>query len=476
MERINHRKYKLFKSTHILRTIVLAILASAFACERWIDPEYNIDPGAPDDVPMSMLIPTIQLSIGFNLMGINTVQVTNIWMQYYTGVNYPDMWKYTDYNLDARDWAFDAPWGQIYSQQLINAKILIEKAEQSQSPYNAAVGQILTAYALGIATDLYGNVPYTNALKGGENVLKVPFDTQEQIYASIDSLLDRAITNLNVDPAENLIAIEGDGYYEGNHEAWLKAARAVKARHKLQLSKRRGIPAYSDALALTNAFTRNADNMKCPFRAPTQNPHYQDAQYDAVVMCQTFLDELEGQNDPRIPFYFGKDTAGGISAAPPGERYSQASKPGVYLAAEEAPLYLMTFSELKFIEAEAALMTGDADRAVTAYKTAVSASLLEVTGDSNQTWMDTIINPENSGSITLEKILMQKRRALFGQVQPYSDWRRTGIPELTVVPEAQLPEIPQRYLYPYIETFTNEGNVPYVTLTDPVWWAADPAD
>ena len=118
-------------------------------------------------------------------------------------------------------------------------------------------------------------------------------------------------------------------------------------------------------------------------------------------------------------------------------------------------------------------MTGDAGRAATAYKQAVEASLLQVTGETDQAWFDAHINNENANTLTLEKIIMQKRHSLFGQVQAYCDWRRTGIPELVPVPEAALPGIPQRYLYPNWEVNLNEGNVPYAAMMDPVWWAAD---
>ena len=456
---------------NLFRMSALAVFVLTLACERWIDPEYNIDPGAADDVPMSMLIPTIELDIGFNLMGMNTVQVTNIWMQYYTGVNLAWMQEITTYQ--PHNDISEVLWWVIYTKQLINAKILIEKAEQQQSPYNAAVGQILTAYSLGIATDLWGDIPYSNALKGTENVLSVPYDRQEQIYSSIDSLLDLAILNLSLDPAENRIDIEGDVYYEGNPDAWLKAAKAIKARHLLQLSNQRGEEAYRSALDFTDAFESNEDNMKCPFSITTQNPHYQDVQYSPspVVMCSTFLDELDKTDDPRLAFYFGKDAEGNISAAPPGELNSDASVPGDYLAGVSGPLYLMTYSELQFIEAEAALMTGDPERADSAYRKAVEASLLQVTGQFDTLWLKRNIYIETPGSITLEKIIAQKRIALFGQVQAYSDWRRTGFPELVPFPGAQLPEIPKRYLYPRSEVSSNPGNVPYVTLSDPVWWA-----
>lgn len=473
MKRINQITKTISQISMMYKTILIAVLiVFTISCEKWIDPEYNIDPGASDDVPMSMLIPTIQLDMGFNLGGRFVFDITGVWMQFINGVNDAGFNLITDYYVEPA--VFNNLWKFIYTKQLINARILIEKAEQLQSPYNAAVGQILTACILEFTTDLWGDIPYSNALKGSEYVHKVSFDTQEQIYASIDSLLDQAILNLSTDPAENLIDIEGDVYYKGDPEAWLKAARAIRARHTLQLSKRNGNAAYTAALTLTDAFSNNADNMECPFSPTNQNPNYQNSLYKPpfVVMCSTFLNELEKRNDPRIPFYFALDTSGGISGSPPGEDFSEASPPGDYIAGESAPIYLMTFSELKFIEAEAALMSGNPERAAEAYKKAVAASVLQVTGEGQNTWLDNHINIENAGTITLEKIIMQKRHALVGQLQPYSDWRRTGIPDLIPIPDAFLSEIPQRYPYSETERILNEKNVPYIgSITEPVWWA-----
>ncbi len=356
----------------------------------------------------------------------------------------------------------------------MNAKILIKQAEEGQSPYNAAVGQILTAYTLGITTDLWGDIPYSDALEGGGSPRKPTYDTQEQIYSSIHSLLDKAILNLSVDPSDNLIDIEGDVYYNGNPDAWLNAARAIKARHTLQLSKRNGYDAFTAALVLTDAFSSNADNMKCPFTDGNMNPLYQFMEQRAgdLVMCSTLLDEMEANSDPRIPFYFTVESEGGISGSDPGSENDRASLPGKYLAAQTAPTYLMTYPELKFIEAEAAFETGNADRAASAYKAGAAASLHLVTGDANTAWLETHINTEDAGSITLEKIIMQKRHALVGQLQPYSDWRRTGIPGLTLVPGAILPAIPQRYPYSQNERVYNPDNVPDIPdITQPLWWA-----
>ena len=466
------KKFNL-QTSRILKVGLIVVMVAFFAsCEKWIDPEINVDPDAPADVPMSLLIPSIQLDMGYNNLGNDVVRTTNIWMQMFDGVARQSFTQ-GRYQLTAAD--VNNQWGNMYTVQLMNAKILIAKAEEQQSPYNAAVGQILTALTLGHATDLWGSIPYSDALKGDENVLKATFDTQEEIYNSIFALLDQAIVNLNVDPADNLIDIEGDVYYDGDPDAWLAAAYSIKARHKLQLSKKNGNAAYTDALAaVANGIASNGGQMECPFFATNQNPLFQFMEQRAgdLVMCSTLLTEMEATSDPRIPYYYAEDDDGAYTGSDPGSENDAVSLPGPHLAGQTASTHLMSYAETKFIEAECEFVVGSKDNAAEAYIDAVTASIHNVTHAANSDWLAANVDGENAASITLEKILMQKRIALVGQLQPYNDWRRTGIPALTLVPGATLSARPQRFPYSQDEGIYNPDNVPTIgDITEKVWWA-----
>ena len=302
----------------LLAGIFGVILCCFPSCEQWIDPEINQDPGFAAKVPMSTLIPAIELDMGYNLMGTDVILITNYWMQIFDHVGRCCPGPSQAYRISSHD--INYLWSSIYTKQLINAKHLVNLANSRQSPYNAAVGQILTAYVLGITTDLWGDIPYSDALREYEVDRKPVFDSQEQIYETIFFLLDQAVENLNKDDSENLVDIEGDVYYGGDPLAWLNAARAIKARHALQLSTRKGMTAYLAALELCDAFQSNEDNMSCPFSESNPNPLYQYFYQRAgsTVMCSTLLKEMETNADPRIPFYFAEDDTGGISGSDPG--------------------------------------------------------------------------------------------------------------------------------------------------------------
>jgi len=462
MKKINFKNHWIVKAG-----VILILVAFISSCETWIDTEMNVDPDAPGDVPMNLLMPGIQQTMGFSLQGNNTVRTVNMWVQILDGVSRQSHTegKYTHTPADVNNL-----WGNIYTEMLVNAKILADKAVEQGSPHNEAVANILTAYTLGIATDLFGDIPYSEALRGTEGVLKASFDTQQEIYATLMGLLDDAVTLLG---EEEPVGIDGDVIYGGSAGAWINAARAIKARAELQLSKRNGATAYTNALALTDAFSSNDDDMEVPWETANTNPIYQFmVDRGDIRMSQTLLDELEANNDPRIPFYYGEDPDGGITGSIPGSENEDASPPGDHIAANTAPSVLMSYAELKFIEAEAALQTGNASRAATAYQEAVTASVTKVTGAApDSAFTADVITSVTAGNITLEDIIMQKRHALVGQVQAYSDWRRTGIPTLELVIGATKTGIPRRFPYAQDETIYNPDNIPEVANTlVPVWW------
>jgi hypothetical protein len=456
-----------FKTQWMAKAGMIFLLTAFVSSCGWIDTDYNIDPDAPGDVPMSLLLPGIEQAIGYAVLGNDAARTVNIWMQYYDGTARQ---SYTQGRYQLLPADVNNYWGSVYTDALINAKILLEKAETEESPHNAGVAKVLMAYTLGIATDLFGDIPYSEALKGSENVLKPVFDSQQSIYNSIFSLLDEAISDLG--SAEEPVGIDGDVIFDGDAEAWLNAARAIKARTELQLSKKNGSSAYSNALALVDAMESNADNMLVPFESANPNPlNGFMVQRGDIRMNQTFLDELEATGDPRIAYYFGENADGEITASPTGQQDETASPPGDYLASPATPIIMMSYVELKFIEAEAAFQTGAAERAVEAYKAAVAASLEQVTGGVDADWMAANIDGENASTLTLEDIMMQKRHALVGQVQPFADWRRTGMPSLDLAPDAVQTEIPRRFPYAQDEIVYNPDNIPQVgSIIVPVWW------
>lgn len=454
---------------NILKTagLSLVFVFSLSSCEKWIDTSLNTDPDAPADVPMNLMLPAIEQALGYNMTGNEIVRTTNIWMQQFDGI---DRQSFTEARYQLLPGDVNNLWNAFYPSILMNSKVLIEKAEKTEgkeSPYNAGIGRVIIATTLGVATDLFGDMPFREAFRGNENILKPKFDTQEEIYDTLFSILDEAIVNLS--STTNLVAVGGDVVYGGDVAKWKKAAYSIKARHLLQLSLVNGNAAYTDALAAAaNGFASNADDYMVPWNADNHNPIFQFMeQRGDVRMGATLVDMMKADNDPRLPFYAYEDEDGEYTGSVSGSENDLASKPGPYVAGATTPSVLMSYAELKFIVAEANFMLGQTVPAQAAFEAAVAASVLKVTGNANTAWLNANIV---GVPVSLELIMKQKYIATFGNNQAYADYRRTGFPVIPLAEGALIPEIPVRFPYAQEEITYNGDNVPTVTLSTKLWW------
>jgi hypothetical protein len=459
--------YKFLKSTGFVFITALMLIS----CDKWIDTDKNINPDAPADVPMNLMMPAIQQAMGYNLSGNDLVRTTNIWMQQFDGV---DRQSYTEarYQLTPAD--DNNIWNAAYTSLFMNSSILISKAENTEgkySPYNAGIGRVMLATSLGVMTDLFGDMPVREALRGNQNVLKPKFDTQQKIYDTLKVILDKAIVDLGKASAENLVAVKGDVIYAGDVAKWKRAAFSIKARNAIQLSRVNTTSAYNDALtAAASGFTSISDDMRVPWESANHNPIFQFMeQRGDVRMGATMVDMMKATSDPRLPFYVAKDASGNYTGCVIGTQNGNASSPGAYIAGATASSMIMSYAELKFIVAEASFMTSKLTEAKAALLDAVKASVTRVTGSStfDQVWYDTNIG---SKTLTLELIMQQKYLATFGTNQAYADYRRVGLPVIPIHPGGVLPAIPTRYPYPQDEISYNGANVPNVAISDKLWW------
>lgn len=459
--------------TKIALGFILISVISLSSCKKWIDTDINVDPNNPSDVPISLLLPSIEAEMAYTMMGNDAVRPTNMWLQYFNGASRQSLTqgRYVYKSSDVNNL-----WGAAYQSNLMDLKQIIDKADANNSPHYAGVAKVLTAWDLGFMTDLFGDIPYSDAFQGN-NQLTPAYDTQEAIYTTIQSLLDAAIADMAETESVESPGDE-DIFYGGNLDNWTKLAWSLKARFALNLSGVNGNQAYTDALTYAaNGFTSNDDNMKFTFNSNQKSPLFQfmDQRGD-ITMASTFIDMLNNDGDNRILAYSSDGTAS-VGGDPGTNQEDGIALPGDFVAAEDATVYLMTYHELKFIEAEANLVLGNTSDADSAYLDGAIASVLLVlppddygyVPDDILTWGWYGIINVGDANIDLETIMKQKYIANFGTVQAYNDWRRTGFPALTPASNTTS-DIPRRFPYPQDELDYNSSNVPSVTLDDNVWW------
>lgn len=452
------------------------------SCDSWIDTEINIDPDAPAAVSMDLLMPVIQARVGFNIVGGNDMARTQaLWMQYYTGVARQSQSEGA-YILRAGD--VNNLWGDVYAGTLMDIQQL-HGISAGGSPHMDGAADVLGAIAIICATDVWGDLPYSQALQGTENI-QPTFDDQQSIYAAAQNLLDGALDNLSA--GSSTFALEGDIMYGGDLDMWKKAAWSLKARYALHLSKRNGNAAYNEALTfLANGFTSNDDNMLYYYNTndyTNGNPAwlFQEDRSGDAVMGYFFIEKLKELSDPRLPQYalpieveIEYDgvvyNPGDYFGSPAGNPIGTASLPGPAIAASNTPTVIISYAELMFIKAEAQYKTGVAEGTVKeTLKTAVQASL-EQYGVMDQAWLDNLAGTWGSGDDLFKEIMMQKYLALGYQTESFTDWRRTNnVIGLDANPEASSNEIARRYPYATDPVTFNQNTPTGVTIFDRVWW------
>lgn len=436
--------------------IVALLMSVSMGCESWIDEEINVDPNNPIEVSSSNILAAPEVGWGY-LRGSDLGRFNSIFTQHHAGVERQHA-GFEVYNVKEDD--VNNSWNSTYSDVLQELDIIIGKAEgESPSPHFAGVAKVLTADALMLTTDMYGDVPFSQAFD--EEDLTPAYDTQTSVYESIQSLLDAAIADLSAGTSTFSPGANDDLIYGGDLANWQLYARTLKAKAYLHLGK---VDAqnYQRALDQIDAgvFASNEDDAEIQFitAATGSSPWFQfmDQRGD-IRMGAFFINLMEANVDPRLPVFADSSGANAFKGAVAGIPDGSANVPGFYAEAD-AIVPLATYAEIKFVEAEAAFQTDDTDRAAAAHNAGVIASL-EKFGVYDPASPFVAAHAQFTGAaITLEEIMTQKYVAMYTNPESYTDWRRTGIPNLA--PAAGQSQIILQWPTPQSERLYNSENAP----------------
>lgn len=432
---------------------ILAASLSLSSCkkEKFFDKNINNDPTALTSAEPSVLLPAAQANLAYYYAG-DLSRYSAVFTQQFTGSS-NQFASYEIYNMNNSD--FGNCWNAMYKTTLNNFDKMITSARARGDAYYEGIGKIMMAYSISMMSDLWGDIPFSEALKGSEN-LSPNYDKGSDIYTASHKLLDEGIALMGTDPlkAGVLPAIE-DLVYGGDAAKWIMFAHAVKARlyiHVVEID-----PAAADkALAeIAVSFKASGDQATIVPQSPSTNPMYQfqeNRNGDITYIGSNLLTMMYNDTDARVAA-FVDTTADAI---------------GPVFGGASAPVYLLSYTELKFMEAELLARKGD-NGAGTAYANAVNASFDQagVTGASNILAKYPYDGTKTNVSDRIKPIMMQKYVAMFGCPEAFSDYRRTGFPGLT--PKAGS-SIPHRFLYPDSEANSNKNMPQNLTLFTKIWW------
>jgi len=449
-----------------MKKIFIAFAVAAVgltSCNKWINEDINVDPNNPANASMDLMLPAVEAGWAY-LLGGDLGRYNSVFSQHHAGVDRQhlgfDVYVFTESDVNN---SYEAAYQSVIGDLMVIQK----KAAESNSPHYAGAAKVMMAQVMMQMTDLYGDLPYSEAGQGLE-FIHPKFDTQESIYNAIFTMCEEAATDLAA--AESVFSLGGsDMIYGGDLAAWTSLAHATAARAHLHLSKR---DASHFAQALTEVDAAGELPTAQIFFYPSStnaNPLYQfmDQRGD-IRMGANLMNIMNSSADPRLSAFATAAEDGTFFGSPAGEPNSAACNPGPFYSSIDSKVIIMSNYELKFIEAEAALGTGDAARAASAHNAGVLASLADV-GVADPAF-EAAHAAWDASNITLTEVMTQKYVAMYTQPESWTDWRRTGLPVLTPAAGTVEGDMPRRWPYPQNERLYNPNYPGAAAITDRVWW------
>lgn len=485
-----------------MKKVSIVILIAAIglgSCKKgFLD--VNKTPNNPLSVPPSTILPNIEIATAFgNANDLN--RATSAIVQHIAGVANQTQ-AYDVYLLDG---SFDNQWSlEIYNGALNNMEVLIAQ-HSATNPGYSGIAKILKAYVMSEATDLWGDVPYSQAGKGLQ--FETPrFDKQEDIYQGNATLGIVGLIDLVKDGIADLAKTPGplkpgadDKIYAGNLASWTRAANTLLLKLAIQISNRNPTLAKATIQPIVTAasyINSNALDFEVPFASAVgnRNPIFDfnnNLRTGDQMLSSRLLALSRTLNDTvRLAKYFTKPGGqfvafnnGSTAAAP---AVASRSKYNTYLTGAvggEAPIRLLTNFQSNFIIAEA-MVTMGVTASITAdsfYKAGIRANMAKVgmtAGEIQQYFNDNpaVVSLTGTPAQQVEKIITQKYISWIGNgIEAFNDYRRTGYPVLALPlnPQGDNPNvIPTRLPYTPAELARNPNAPKPRPKTDvKVWWA-----
>ncbi|RNI25891.1 SusD/RagB family nutrient-binding outer membrane lipoprotein [Rufibacter latericius] len=457
-----------------MKKIFLYTIASLFlatSCVNDLDDDYNLDPKRGTDVPPTTLVSNAQ----FNLTNVITTpdyntNVFRYYVQHWAAAQYPDE---SQYNINTRE-INRFFWTILYRDVLSDlreAKNLISANDLLAPDLKAsqlACIEVLEVYAWSVLVNTYGDIPYSQALD--INNVQPVYDDDVEIYDDLFTRLDAAINSLSQNQDNNGLG-NADLFYGGDLEMWLKFANSLKLRMGITIADVNETKARTVVeAAAPNVFTSSDEDARLVYtpNVPTANPVYDELrQRDDNVAADTFIDVLVDLEDPRLDEFFRPAPEGENEGKYVGgvygdlNNYVDVAQPSDLVREPDAPGILLSYTEVEFLLAEAALrgfnVPGTAEQHYTA---AITSSIVNDWGGTQAEATAYLQQPEVmlNTSNWKQSIGMQKWIALYNQpVEGWKEWRRLDYPQLEA-PELAQSEIPLRFPYPATEQNLNNAN------------------
>ena len=517
-------KHNFLKSIFLL--VTGGILLASTGCKKLEDFDPEVDPNGAVTPITPGLLTSAESSLGGILGGTLTGGIVGgLFAQYWSETQYTESSLYQEPKLQMSGW-YAGPLADL--QKIINMNTDVatssSAAQFGSNGNQLAMAKILKAYYIWTITDRWGPVPFSEALQGAGN-FEPKYDSQEEIYFGLLSLLEEALGDFDGGQP-----MQGDIIYSGDVGKWKKLANTLRMFISLRMSNRYpapgGLAATNFAAAYNDAgsyIQDNSDNLSLPFPGGTYNNSFfslYESRSDHAISL-TMTDILDNLGDDRIQAFASQEQPGlfigfpyGLSRgdasdfiASVGGNWSRVFDPSlrtqtsilVIVNAASANLAAAEAMALNWLPYNASQIKVLYDRAIiqsydqwglssvdaNTYVASAAANIGSGVGGGlnigNYPTVPSIVGADALTRDTLSRIRLQRYISHFGDgIQGWSEWRRTGVPNLK--PTAYATNggtIPRRYMYATNEYSLNPtglaSGLPDLTpssdlMTSKMWW------
>ena len=369
-------------------TFLGGVILLGTGCKKYLD--VNTNPNVAQDVPVELLLPSAQIFLGSSL-GVDLQINGSFWAQYWTQSPASSQYKIFD-RYSPTSSTYDRVWQLLYSSALTDLDQVEKKGLAGNQRQYVGVAKVLKAYAFQVIADGWGDVPFTQALKGlpeDGGITAPAYDPQATVYDGIAKLVQDGRALL-ASADSNGLKLGGDLIYGGDLTKWQQFANTLELKIYLRLSERDPGKAQAGVTnIMTNAkrgagFINGVSDAQINYAttAGNQNPLYSEMaglnKVQNIVGSKTVIDPMNANNDYRLYAFFNPINTGAFAGIAQGNytisSSTQVSIPNASTGADVssakqsnsalAPVKFITSYESYFLQAEAVARgwgSGDAE-------------------------------------------------------------------------------------------------------------------
>lgn len=451
---------------------ILFITILFTSCSGIVD-GLNDDPNNPTSANYQNILTGAEVG-NIILQTGETARRAGIFAGYYTGIDRQHL-GFSQYSVTTSD--FDDLWDDAYVNTLRNAIVTRESATESGvNGVITGITQVIEALAVGTATSLYGDIPFSEA--GDIDIENPVFEDQLSVYAELQILLDDAIMNLQSGTGRPPTGSEI--YFDGDPAPWIEVANTLKARYYMHTRE------YDNAIAAaTNGISGLSNSLNAPhgtgaddsnltyqfFAVAARNADLVASDYivsfilsDPAISpdINNYRGHSKTNEDGRYSYYFDLNSTG----------FQPNTVDG--MAIQDAPAPIVTYEENLLILAEANFRVNGFTSGLNSlndfrdfmstggYMTGVDLSNVRYDQYAAADFANGgIENPDgiSDNDALLREILEERYITFFNQIEGFNDTRRTlgeTIVRVPVEPNTGS-QLPQRFIYPQSEIDRNNN-------------------